>query len=1280
MKYDELKKFIINEMKPFQGKNYQPVMIKTLNQNKGYATRGQLKIELQKANPDYELSYFSNCPVFEVLTKSHPVAEYDEANETFHLLDYETFNDAEKAWITNYCVQKISGDTTKYVVLENKKEIENAQKTMLENLKQHTTKKDNAEIGFPGPGENVSDIVYYISDVNLWWYSKIIDNVAIPRYWNCFGLGEPNWEKTNNIVLEINPPLQGISRITKGAFVKDQNGVIYITHSGGLGGGNTPGGFDVAYPHQDKWILADDGKNEPRELILISDITSQKLPEHIADYVQNVSKYKSGSLLPVTVPYYLLFRHKSENNPYEDDPSGKTYHFPKRNPNATKVIPGAKSIWFDKIDKSYYFWGYGTVSKVKSRTEKDSDAVFEDFTFFEKQPDSLELNEKFLKKATPEIEQKITNSPGYNNQHSILEISKEIFEDIVDNKKIENNDQYDVGHKLFLIEMNQKEHKTQFIDFNHVDFVNDEVDYKKVILEKSLIELSLDKWDEWISTPEKICQAVRNAVASKISKTLIWAPPFNTEIGYFDELDNLSKVEFGKSLYELFKGSALIEKRFDNFVLSLKKIEKKPERLLSYLLFLYDSEKYFPIHPTNFDNLLEFYGFEKIKENSWKKYSQYLELASKLKSFLAQKFSSVELSNIQIQSYMWVIAGAVSKKYWMIRPGTNGEDWENQRNAGIIGIHYYTIDLSEYAQSNNQLAKRRLHDRMHELRYAEGKEPDSQPALDADFGQFEKIFAIRKNDKIMAIGNNSTLLGIGNATDKYQFRTDVGENCHTIPVDWYDVESREIPKQEIRRTIKQLHIKDYVDIMSSQTTVQKSKYEKFFNILNKKKQFFFYGPPGTGKTFTAKKIAEAFTNQNNSNLENRRHTWKSVTTLVLLENKGLPLNYHEIAKRALEKDLVQTIGETPHETLAKIMREDIQQLGSDSYFIKPSDGIYGLNIPTTFAKAAEVILYAENKPLHYTEITKKAINSQIVLSEGLTPEKSLLAEITKNIQTKGDKSNFIQISDGTYALRKQNPLSNTDIDFNDNFIENVTFHQSYGYEEFVEGIRPSPTENGITYTIEPGIFRKFCEKARNDPKQNYVMIIDEINRGNISKIFGELITIMENDKRETTVTLAYSKKPFSVPSNVYLIGTMNTADRSLVHIDAALKRRFVQYELMPDYSQIDAKIGRVHLGKLLDTLNQKIIAANFRDNQMGHSYFMKDANPITTIEELQFAFAYDIVPLLKDYFYDDDKILHIILGNEFIDENRNIVTEWTEKESLFMNILEKAYPEAFDKA
>lgn len=120
----------------------------------------------------------------------------------------------------------------------------------------------------------------------------------------------------------------------------------------------------------------------------------------------------------------------------------------------------------------------------------------------------------------------------------------------------------------------------------------------------------------------------------------------------------------------------------------------------------------------------------------------------------------------------------------------------------------------------------------------------------------------------------------------------------------------------------------------------------------------------------------------------------------------------------------------------------------------------------------------------------------------------------------------------------------------------ITFHQSYGYEDFIEGIKPTVTNGNISYEVASGVFKKFCEAAMMNPASNFVFIIDEINRGNISKIFGELITLIEEEKREEfSATLPCSQEEFTVPKNIYIIGTMNTADRSIALMDTALRRR-----------------------------------------------------------------------------------------------------------------------------
>ena len=164
------------------------------------------------------------------------------------------------------------------------------------------------------------------------------------------------------------------------------------------------------------------------------------------------------------------------------------------------------------------------------------------------------------------------------------------------------------------------------------------------------------------------------------------------------------------------------------------------------------------------------------------------------------------------------------------------------------------------------------------------------------------------------------------------------------------------------------------------------------------------------------------------------------------------------------------------------------------------------------------------------------------------------------------------------------------------------------------------------------------------------MLIDEINRGNVAKIMGELLTLIERDKRGLTLTLPQSKETFSVPPNVFLLGTMNTADRSIKLLDAALRRRFAFIECMPDSELLNgAEVGDLALDDFLDGLNQRIAKSEGREKQVGHSYLLVDGQPVEEVEEFAARFREEILPLLQEYCYDDYAMLAKFIGSELVD-------------------------------
>ena len=187
----------------------------------------------------------------------------------------------------------------------------------------------------------------------------------------------------------------------------------------------------------------------------------------------------------------------------------------------------------------------------------------------------------------------------------------------------------------------------------------------------------------------------------------------------------------------------------------------------------------------------------------------------------------------------------------------------------------------------------------------------------------------------------------------------------------------------------------------------------------------------------------------------------------------------------------------------------------------------------------------------------------------------------------------------------------------------------------------------LKYTLYSGIFKDICERATANPNSNYVLIIDEINRGNISKIFGELITLIEPSKRlgeneELKIRLTYNKKEFGVPKNLYILGTMNTADRSIAMLDIALRRRFNFIEMPPKYNLLERDIEDINLKKLLEAINTRIEFLLDKDHLIGHSYFIN----IKSFEDFKEVFKNSIMPLLQEYFYDDFEKIKFVLNGE----------------------------------
>lgn len=583
-----------------------------------------------------------------------------------------------------------------------------------------------------------------------------------------------------------------------------------------------------------------------------------------------------------------------------------------------------------------------------------------------------------------------------------------------------------------------------------------------------------------------------------------------------------------------------------------------------------------------------------------------------------------------------------SQRVLKIAPGKDAIYWSECLAGDYICVGWDEVgDLRDY-ESKEAFRKA----------FAEKVDYDAEGKETEKANEVWRLTELEAGDIIIANKGISKVLGVGTVTDAgYEWRPERKTYKHTVNVKWDTRYAQEIPPQGRWRfvTVAPVPPTLYKMIMSKGMSEEAKAqvedpippfYEEMGRTLERKGQLVLYGPPGTGKTYHARAFAAWWIRQQglqpgasaDSGQVTRRFWWivanpKEWAWDTLFQKGKVTYRYGRLQRNyplVQPGDLVFGYQSTPDKKLmaiARITRGLTQEAGREPTIeLEPVRKI--ANGPT-FDDMLEEPLLAEAEPTRF--------RNQGTLFALTTEESKRLLEMVAE--------NNPDILDDVEAETQVAQLTQ------------VTFHPSYSYEDFIEGFRPATDRRGApTLKLEDGLFKRICREAQGRPDRRYLLLIDEFNRANVSKVFGELITLIEHDKRGASTLLPQSKQTFVIPKNVYVLATMNTSDRSIKLLDAALRRRFAFREIMPDPETLRGdEIQGLNLSRFLEELNRRITATLGREKQIGHSYLLADEEAISTPEEFARRFREEILPLLQEYCYDEYTALAKYLGSKLVD-------------------------------
>ena len=597
-----------------------------------------------------------------------------------------------------------------------------------------------------------------------------------------------------------------------------------------------------------------------------------------------------------------------------------------------------------------------------------------------------------------------------------------------------------------------------------------------------------------------------------------------------------------------------------------------------------------------------------------------------------------------------------TRRVLKIAPGENARFWDECLQEGYICVGWDEVgDLSEFESRD-----------AFRVRFEEAYPYNGHlPQARRKGNELWKLRELEPGDLVVANRGIGRVLAVGEVVQPgYRWADERPEFRHTVAVKWDTTYEQDVAPQKRWATVTVATVPDTllktIGRGKQAPIVVDAVYGRIAAALERKGQLILYGPPGTGKTYQARRFSvwwllrrigregadavlgdadrlrEAERELSTSQVSPRvwwvvanpkEWSWDRLFGDGKVEYRygRLKRNYPLVQRG----DLVIGYQSTPDKrimALARVSRE-LQSVGNNAPTIE-LEPIERLDQGLSYDELKQDAVLAQSEPMRFN-------NQGTLFALTETEAEHLLVQLADRHPQRA----VLEQAADTGTTDSVGPLTR------------VTFHPSYTYEDFIEGFRPDAGgAGGLSLALEDGVFKRVCRAAQANPGRPYLLLIDEINRGNVAKIMGELLTLLERDKRGLTLTLPQSKETFSVPPNVFLLGTMNTADRSIKLLDAALRRRFAFLECMPDSELLHgAAVGDLALDDFLDGLNQRIARFEGREKQVGHSYLLVDGQPVDEVEEFAARFREEILPLLQEYCYDEYATLAKFIGSELVD-------------------------------